>query len=144
MSKSYEKDNLLDSTIIDAQFKLGTFGSILTDYLNHGMHDANHIVLSDRNRTEFEQDFLVYGNQLINQIATIGKCLSSKDYSNDHLASFVFKNKIQNKDYFIYNSRVILICLRDYIKDIKRFIEDCNDNDFFYTSSSKREGSILK
>ena len=64
MIKSYENDKILDPIIIDAQFKICAFNSILTDYIYHGLNNANHQVLKDRNKSEFEKDFMMYITEL--------------------------------------------------------------------------------
>ena len=43
MRKTYEKDKVLDSTIIETQYTIYEFDGILTDYINHGLNDKERI-----------------------------------------------------------------------------------------------------
>lgn len=130
MIKHYDDDIILDETIIKAQYEIAEMGSVLTDYINHGVNNVNHIVLVDRRAEEFFHDFSSKGAVFIELINTIRVCLSKKAYKNEHLAAKVFAEEIKCNEYFIYNINVIELCIKDYVKIISSYSE-CDDTDFY-------------
>lgn len=118
MLKKYNDDKILDETIIKVQYELSSLGSILTDYINHGVCDANHPVLVDRTAEEFIREFSSQGACCIDLIDKIRLCLSKKTYTHEHLAAKAFLDTICCNEYFIYNINIIEICIKDYIDKI--------------------------
>lgn len=124
--KKYDRDKILEQNIIDFLNEKSRLGSIVKDCLYYHSDNPNHVVLKKRNVTEFQSDFSASSNKCLELLKSISNSLSSKEYSNDHIAAHIYLDVQKESEYFTYNIRAALFCLMNYLKQSLELVSPNN------------------